>query len=377
MPSLQEGQVEKRIVITTGGTGGHIYPAIALAEKLQAFCPQIRSYFVGGKLATNPYFLKDSFPFKEVPCGMWSRKGGICSILREMRGIYGGIKESYQFLKQYQPQLVVGFGSYYTFPVLCAARLAGIPYVLHEANAIPGKVIKLFSGKALFTGIHFSAARQYLKGKILEIALPIRKDFIKHHLSQQEARALAGLHPHKKTCLIFGGSQGASILNDTVLNTLEILNKNDIQFWHITGNLEAAEKAQQAYKQKQIQAYVTSFETRMDVAWSAADFALTRAGAGTIAEAMSYEVPLILIPFPQAADQHQDKNADFVVEVIKGGAKIQQLDLNYVKLGTLFNTLTQNGGLQTWKENLRCYRQFDRSKELHHVIIDYLEGKER
>lgn len=373
MTSLQECRVEKRILITTGGTGGHVYPAIALAEKLQEVSPHI--HFVGGKLATNPYFLKNAFPFTEVSCGMWSRKGGVLRFLREMGNICRGVKESYQFLKHYKPDLIVGFGSYYTFPVLCAARLAGIPYVLHEANAIPGKVIKLFSPQALFTGVHFSSACRYLQGKVLDIALPVRKGFSKQRFPQEAARASVALHPSKKTCLIFGGSQGADALNQAILKALEIVNKNEIQFWHITGHVDSVENVRLHYAQKQIQAYVTPFEMHMDMAWSAADFALTRAGAGTIAEAMAFEVPLILVPYPQAADQHQDKNADFIVEEVKGGVKIRQADLNFVKLGTLLNALTDDLRLNNLKESIKIHNQNTKFKELHCVIVDHLKGK--
>lgn len=359
----------KKILVAAGGTGGHVYPAIALAEKLKEKGIQI--HFAGGMLSTNPYFQKDSFPFTDISCGSWRKKGLL--FVKEGISLCKGIFEGLKFLKSYQPDLVVGFGSYHTFPVLCAARIAGYPYILHEANALPGKVIKVFSSRAVFTGVHFPEASSHMKGKTLEVSLPSRKGYYKGIHLPETARQSFGLDPDLLTCLLFGGSQGAEVLNLKLIESLPEIKKEKIQFIHVTGDSKSVNEVSSCYKQNGIKAYVTPFETRMDLAWSAADFAVTRAGANTIAEAIEFEVPLILIPYPFAADQHQDKNADFLVDQVGSGIKIQQPELSSALLSSHINRLADDFQiLKMWKEKMKQYKQNVKSKQLDQEIINYL-----
>ena len=135
---------KKKIMIATGGTGGHVFPACALGEQLIKFSDEVDFLFAGGKLNENPYFSTFNFPFASINCGL-NTKSSIRNLLAKGIDTFKGVWESYRLLKEYKPDLVVGFGSYYILPILLAAKLNKIPIVLHESNYIPGKITRSFS----------------------------------------------------------------------------------------------------------------------------------------------------------------------------------------------------------------------------------------
>lgn len=308
----------KKYLITVGGTGGHIFPALALAHELKESDPSNEVVFMGGSLSANRFFDKESFPYETVASGTISLKKPFQSLLGCGK-ILKGIWQSRSFLKKHKPHVVIGFGSYYTLPTLLAAKLSGIPFVLHESNSIPGKVNRLMSPYALTTGIQFPQTGTLLKGNTHHVETPLRKGFCKGKIPQTEARQYYGLDSHKTTLLVFGGSQGAKALNYFLMEAFSTKLKNcDVQLVHLTGSSELTREIIACYAKHGIKACVKDFETRMDMAWSSADIVISRSGAGTIAEQLEYEVPGILIPYPQATENHQEINADFMVKL--GGA---------------------------------------------------------
>lgn len=324
--------MQKKVLITVGGTGGHVFPALALAQQLEEALPEIKIQFVGGKLNTNRYFDKGIFPYHSISCGSFSSKNPF-SLGKSLYNIVKGIKQSKDLFKNFKPDLVIGFGSYHTLPSLLAAKLCKIPIVLHESNSIPGKVNRLISPYAVVTAVLFPDAIQSLKGHVVLSGVPLRKGFKKGSVSKQDALTYFGLTSVKPTLLVFGGSQGAKALNKVVLQAVD----KELQVIHITGQEESVNELTEKYKQKGIDACVKGFETRMDLAWQASDFALCRAGSGTIAEALEFEVPCILIPYPFAADDHQKQNASFMVNTVGGGRILIEKDLKPHDLIEAFN----------------------------------------
>ena len=312
--------MSKRVLIATGGTGGHIFPAVALAHELRK--SNINVLFVGGGLETNRYFDRTDFLYQSIACGSIVKKNPK-ALLKATVGIGKGVFQSLRIMKSYQPNLVVGFGSFYSFPALLGAKIASIPIVLHEANSIPGKVIRLMSPYATATGIHFPHTAQLLKGKIEQVGLPLRPNFKKNICTKEEARSYFQLDSEKFTVLIFGGSQGANVIN---FLASEVLMRHPFQVLHFTGDAGLADSIQAKYRAMGISSAVKPFEKQMEMAWCAADAVIARAGAGTIAEQLEFEIPGILIPFPQAADNHQEFNADFMVS-IGGGIKLLEKQL--------------------------------------------------
>lgn len=316
---------EPRILLSAGGTGGHIFPAIALAEELTKYSCSI--LFSGGNLSKNPFFEKEHYPYKEVSCGQlslvpWKFVSGSWDILK-------GVQESISIIQAFNPDLVVGFGSYYTLPVLIAAKCLGKPIFLHEANTIPGKVNKLFSPFVEQTCVHFPRTQALLKGKTVVGGMPLRSNFRKGQISKEEARKSFQLDPRLTTILVFGGSQGSKRINELFSEAALFHLKEMIppfQILHFTGNHADAELLMGRYVSGNVAAYVRPFEKKMELAWAASDLSITRAGAASIAEQMEYAVPGLLIPFPFSSDGHQDANAE-VLEETGLGAKAAEDEL--------------------------------------------------
>jgi len=314
-------------MIASGGTGGHVFPAIGVAHQWQEKQPEDEIVFAGGGVLTNRYL--NGIPWRrfEVPCGRGT--------LRGIPGIIRGFRAALKLLRLEKPDLVVGFGSYYTFPLLLAARWLKIPIVLHEANGFPGKVNRLMSRFATVTALHLPSARRFMKGDVREVGMPLRKGFQKGVLSKKEARERLGLLPDRLTLLVFGGSQGAAALNRIIEEVL--LQPVSFQLIHLTGDVETADRIDARCRQLGIPAYVRSFDHGMNVLLEATDVALSRSGASTLAELVEYEIPAIFVPYPFAVDDHQTKNAAAIVEV-EGGRMIPE---SHLTVGRLLRTINE------------------------------------
>lgn len=307
-----------KLLITAGGTGGHIFPSLALAKELKEKhgCEIL---FAGGGLSKNAYFRSDSFAFRDISCSNHLITGAG----RNMQGIW----QSAGIIRSFDPEAIVGFGSYYTMPVLAACALLRRPFFLHEANSIPGRVNRLFSPFAKKTWVYFPEALKRLQGEVEQCAMPLREQFKKDRVTKEEALHYFGLTGERMTLLVFGGSQGAQGIN--ALFSLPVLQRvlkqvPDIQIIHLTGTDEEACRLSSLYAEVNIPCFVRPFEKRMELAWAAADVSITRAGALSVAEQCLYEVPGILIPFPRATDDHQRFNAEYLVNIGLGKLLLEQ-----------------------------------------------------
>ncbi len=316
---------KKRILFAVGGTGGHLFPAQEFARSLKDF----DVYFAGAHLSQNRFFDREHFSFYDIVSatpfrGNWRTK--IRFPLVQLKGIATSIA----LLRETRPALMLGFGSYHTFPLLCAGAMLRIPIVLVEADIFPGKVNRLFSHVAQCTATLFSAAHGHLAGKkclIAPLTPWIQRVGI---MSDREARKELGLDPEQFTLLAFGGSQGAKAINERIPSLIASCKAQQIpiQCIHLTGEENVADEMRAAYHTLGIPHYVRARESRMDLIWQAASLAVTRAGASTLAEMIAFSVPAILIPFPQAAGAHQEKNARYIVEKIGAGLWISEEKLS-------------------------------------------------
>ena len=231
------------------------------------------------------------------------------------------MKESLQLINEVEPDVIVGFGSFHTFPLLVAGILKQVPVILHEGNAIPGKVNRLLSRFCHFTGVQFPEAMDHLRGEKREALLPLRKELSTVQCTQDEARASLHLSKDRFTLLIFGGSLGASYLNRLMIETAPKFKESfsPLQIIHITGNNpEETVEVVKVYKQAGIQHFVAPYHYDMGTLWRASDLSISRSGASTIREMIEFVVPAILIPFPFATDNHQMKNGSFISSKIGG-----------------------------------------------------------
>lgn len=346
----------KRVMLATGGTGGHIYPAVALAQELIAAWGEVEILFVGGGLAHNRYFDRDAFPWKSVSSAPFNSKNPLVlgsAVCKNMLGI----GQSCAIIRQFKPDIAIGFGSFYSFPPLVASKLMKVPFLLHEANSLPGKVNRLLAPWAAATGVHFPMTAGLVRGRAVEVGLPLRKGFCKEAISVKEARREYGLQENTPTLLVFGGSQGARVVNDAVAEALSLWTKSSkIQVLHLTGDEASTAKLKHFYADRKIAATVKPFEKRMELAWSAADGVVCRAGAGAVAEMLEFEVPGILIPFAAAADDHQSFNADFISDVVGGGVKIIEKNLSSGEMQKSLEELFDERMLAKRKKAMNDYK---------------------
>lgn len=366
---------KKKIVITTGGTGGHVYPAMGLADQLLKASPDVDLIFVGGGLHTNRYFDRARFPFYQVASKTltfskpWTLFEGGAAILK-------GTRQSYDILKTFNPDLVVGFGSYHTFPTLVAAKWLSLPIILHEANSFPGRVQRFMSPYVDITALHFPETASYLKGKCVEVGMPLREGFKRSELSQKEVRDYFGLGTEDRTLLVFGGSQGAQAINRLFLDAVGSQALPRIQVIHLTGDAAVTKEAKAIYAKYGVRACVKDYEDQMNLAWSAADLFIARAGASTIAEAMEFEVPGILIPYPYAQN-HQEKNADFLVKTVEGGIKLLERQVDCFSLCQQIYRVFSDGKwpLTQMRESIRRYKNRPAQETLCSLVLRMLEDR--
>lgn len=356
----------KRVVITAGGTGGHLYPAQALAQQL------LKSdvLFVAGGLAKNRYFESQRFPFQEIASTpLFSRNP--LKIFKGIANLFKGTAQSLKILKKYRPDVVVGFGSYYTVPTLLAAKWLKIPIILHEANSIPGRANKWLAPLADCVGIHFPSTSSYFKKKTVEVGLPLREGYHLNAMSKKEALAHYGLSPDKKTVLICGGSQGARAINLLIEECLPLFKSLSLQIIHLTGDACKAQALTTLYSSQGISACAKAFEPHMQFAWCAADVFVGRSGASTIAESIEFEVPGILIPYPYATDHHQEKNADFLVKTVQSGWKLLESTLTAELLGKKIEQLVAPDQYFVFKKGLQMYKQRPHQLSLCQLILNH------
>jgi len=304
----------KRIIISGGGTGGHIFPAIAIANALKRLAPDAVLLFVGAN---------GKMEMEKVPAAGYEIVGldiqGInrTSLWKNLAlpfKLYKGIRKAHQIIRDFKPDVAVGVGGYASGPLLHAAARTGVPCLIQEQNSYAGITNKRLAKKADKVCVAFDRMDRFFpRDKILFTGNPIRRDAVTIAHKRAEALASLGLSADKKTILLTGGSLGARTLNESMQNGLDRLVAADVQLiWQcgayyydsLSGALDP--KYNEYVK-------LTAFLQRMDFAYAAADIIIARAGAGTIAELCVVAKPTILVPSPNVAEDHQTKNAQALV----------------------------------------------------------------
>ncbi|WP_415718694.1 undecaprenyldiphospho-muramoylpentapeptide beta-N-acetylglucosaminyltransferase [Maridesulfovibrio sp.] len=298
----------KRIILTTGGTGGHVFPALAVAEEIKKRFPQCEILFLGGKGPEKDMVERAGINFKGLPAkGVLG--GGLKKIFSSF-WIVGAMLMSLKEVAGFKPDAVLGFGGYAGFCPVLAAWMLGIPTAIHEQNSVPGvtnrilgKVVnKIFSSFEDRNG-SFPAAKTIVVGN------PVRKEII-----ASETKA------NQKAVLVFGGSQGAAAINDSIVNGLAKLKGAGISLRHQTGKTDF-EKVRKAYMDSGMEGdAVSPFIHHMGEAYAEAALVVCRAGASTVFEVAAAGKPAIFIPFPHATHDHQTGNARALADL--GAAKL-------------------------------------------------------
>lgn len=320
-----------KVVIGAGGSGGHLFPAQQLAQKLK----EDEVVFAGHGLVKNPFFEKGAHPFVEIAAAPLTEP------LSFVKQTWKGFWQAVRFFRRFQPDVVVGFGSYHSFPLLLAAIVLRKKIALFEANCTPGKVNRLLRPFAHVFAVQFPQK----KGKLVPFLSGSGKQ---PAISQAAAREHYGLKPDVLTILIFGGSQGASFLNEQFPQAASRLGVPH-QILHFTG------KGNVSYP---VCSVIKPFEPNMAMAYAAADLVVCRSGAGAVAELIQYEKPALLIPYPYAGG-HQIENGKFLARY--GAEILLQREATPEKIAEKVRGLVQNGAeIQTRLKKLNAeYRGED------------------
>ncbi|MEA3506349.1 MAG: undecaprenyldiphospho-muramoylpentapeptide beta-N-acetylglucosaminyltransferase [Elusimicrobiota bacterium] len=299
----------KNIFLTVGGTGGHIYPGLALAQELLERNPGIAcSFVIDKKPIVESIFKKEGYKTYRVDASPFPRNK-FWQICRFLYKTAKGLAVSMLLLKQKKPDLVIAFGAYISVPVVLSAYFLKIPVILHEQNYFPGMANRFLSFMAARIAISYEESRDYFPpGKTVVTGNPVRKELF--DADRKEALDYFNLDDEKTTILIFGGSQGARSINQAVYSLIPYLESvsEEIQIIHVSGQ-RSDKQIIKEYKKYRLNALVYTYLERMEYAYKLADIVIARAGATTIAEISAQAIPTIFIPYPHASARHQYFNA--------------------------------------------------------------------
>ena len=300
-----------RVIISGGGTGGHIFPAVSIAGALKKKYPDVEILFVGAE---------GRMEMQRVPAAGYRIVGlPICGLDRKnLLKNFGVLLKFFKsgwmarrIIKEFRPHLAVGVGGYASGPTLKTAALMGIPTLIQEQNSYAGVTNKMLAKGAHRICVAYEGMERFFpKDKIMLTGNPIRQGLADCTVSREEAIRNFGLDPAKRTILIVGGSLGARTMNESVLRHLDLVKESGVQFIWQTGKYYYKDILDQLNKHENLpMLYATDFISKMEDAYAAADLVISRAGAGSISEFCVLKKPVILVPSPNVAEDHQTQNA--------------------------------------------------------------------
>jgi len=296
-----------RAIIACGGTGGHLFPGLAVAEELKSRGHEIL-LIVSEKsidsmaLGSHPDFKYEKLPSVGMPSPLSP------AIVRFLRRSWESLGTCRTLYRRFRPSVVLGMGGFTSTAPLLAGRLQKLPTLIHESNAIPGRANRLAARFVTRVLLGFPSCADAFAGRDCAVTgTPVRRD-LGRRIPRDEALARLKLDPARPTLLVMGGSQGAAGINQTLFKAAALLRGKPLQIIHLTGDRDDRLAAAN-YQREEIPHFVAPFHHRMEELYSAADLAVSRAGAASLSELSRFALPSILIPYPFAADDHQTANA--------------------------------------------------------------------
>ena len=300
-----------RIIISGGGTGGHIFPAVSIANAIKEMRPEAEILFVGAEGRMEMHRVPAAgYQIKGLPVAGFDRKN-LPKNIPVLIKLFKSQRLARKIVKDFRPHAAVGVGGYASGPTLKVAGSMGIPTLLQEQNSYAGVTNKLLAKQAKKICVAYEGMERFFdKEKIILTGNPVRQGLLRPTLGREEAVASFGLDPDKQTVLILGGSLGARTINQCLMNQLDKVRTSGVQFIWQTGKIYIDEaRAAVARAGELPMLHVTDFISDMATAYSAADLIISRAGAGSISEFCLLRKPVILVPSPNVAEDHQTKNA--------------------------------------------------------------------
>lgn len=362
-----------KIVVSGGGTGGHIYPALALIREIKKKDPNAEFLYIGTEKGLESTIVpRENIPFKSIHITGFRRKlsfENIKTVLRFLKGV----SDSKKILKEFNADVVIGTGGYVCGPVVYAAAKLGIPTIIHEQNSIPGLTNKFLSRYVDRIGICFEDARQYFPAeKVVMTGNPRASEVLGQ--DGKKGRLSVGLKDNQPAVLIFGGSRGAKPLNEAVLKSLTEMGSKPYQVLYITGDVHYEEvKKEVELIGNPENVIIKPFIHNMPEVLAGIDLTVARAGATTLAELTSLGIPSILIPSPYVTDNHQEKNA-LALSTHHAAELLLERDLTGPKLiEKIDGILTNSEKLTEMKSASRGLGIQDAANRMHQLIKELVK----
>ena len=365
-----------KVIISGGGTGGHIFPAISIANAIKEQHPDAKILFVGAEGRMEMQRVPAAgYDIIGLPVAGFDRKNLLKNfgvILKLMRSQIKARK----IIKDFKPDVAVGVGGYASGPTLKVAGTMGIPTLIQEQNSYAGVTNKLLAKQAHKICVAYEGMERFFdKDKIILTGNPVRQGLLNPAVSREDAIRSFGLDPEKKTVLIIGGSLGARTINNCVMQGLEKIKQSGVQFIWQTGKIYIDEaRAAVARAGEMPMLCVTDFISDMSAAYRAADLIISRAGAGSISELCLLAKPVILVPSPNVAEDHQTKNAlalvnkkaALYVKDAEAGEKLLDTAIGTVQQADTLNELSTNIAKLAFKDSANII-----AREVYKLAIKY------
>ncbi|MBC7363179.1 MAG: undecaprenyldiphospho-muramoylpentapeptide beta-N-acetylglucosaminyltransferase [Candidatus Aminicenantes bacterium] len=359
----------KKVFISGGGTGGHLYPALVLGQTLKNMRSDLQVFYIGSNRPVEKKIMAEqALEFSTLP--VEALKG------RRFKKIYGlallplAFLKSFFLLLKHRPVLVVGVGGFSSGPMVLTASLLGIPTLIMEQNALPGFTNRKLKRWANRVVVAFESSLTYFGEKAVALGNPVREEF--YHLPEKQKE-------DRLTILVFGGSQGSKFLNETMTASLPWLKeiKDKVKIYHQTGEKDF-ERVATAYREQGLgEAVVAKYFSPMPDYFTLADLVICRAGATTCAELIAASKPAILVPFAQAADNHQEYNAK-ELEKVGGAVVLLEKECTPEKLAQKIKHFIDNQEkLKEMAESLKKLKKENVAENIARLALEMIEEKER
>lgn len=360
-----------RVIVSGGGTGGHIFPAVSIANAIKAEYPDAEILFVGAEGRMEMQRVPAAgYKIIGLPIAGFDRK----NLLKNVVVLYKIAKSQWKarkIIKEFRPHVVVGVGGYASGPTLKTAGQMGIPTLIQEQNSYAGVTNKLLAKSAKKICVAYDGMERFFPAeKIIKTGNPVRQNLLDAKVTKAEATESFGLDPKKRTMLVIGGSLGARTVNESILQHIEdIRGAKDVQFIWQTGKYYSEEIHMALAKEDPVQNMkVTDFISNMDNAYAAADLVISRAGASSISELCLLKKPCILVPSPNVAEDHQTKNA--LALSTKGAAIfVKDSDARNELIPLALKTVVDDAQLASLSENVGKLAYHDSAKKIADEVV--------
>ncbi len=363
-----------KVIVSGGGTGGHIFPAVSIANEIRDRFPEADILFVGalGKMEMERVPAA-GYRIIGLPVMGFPRKPSF-KMLTFFLKLFRSMRLANQIIVDFKPDVAIGVGGFASGPVLKAAVKKGVPAVLQEQNSYAGVTNKLLAAKVNRICVAYPNMERYFPAeKIVLTGNPIRKNLIEAVVNKAEAFEYFKLNTKRQVVLIVGGSLGARTLNESVMANLELIRKSDIQIIWQTGSYYYKEMLGRLGADCPKNLQPMEFVSRMDLAYAVADVVISRAGAGTISELCLLGKPSVLVPSPNVAEDHQTKNAMSLVEN-QAALLIKDADSKSELLIETFKLLADKPRMKSLSENIKKLGRPNAAKDIVDVILEVVNG---